>query len=152
MTISTNELSKLVTTVTGAVGKNEMSASEALVRLKRGMDNRFNFARSQPLWHWGNCANDLLAEIIPEKASVFVRPGDRSGPADAKLFEPENAGSFVIRAVMQGIELFANDVSLKTGASKILESCPDPVEKSATPFVDSKYQWDHTHAEPGEKS
>lgn len=152
MTISANELSKLVAIVTGAVGKNETSASEAVVRLKSSMDDSFNFATAQPLWHWGNCANDLLAEIIPEKASVFVRPGDRSGPADAELFESENAGSFVIRAVMQGIELFANDVRLKAGASKILESCPDPVEKSPTPFVDSKHQWDHTHVEPRENS
>jgi hypothetical protein len=148
MTISTNELVRLVTTVTESISNNETTAGEALARLRNGLEDRFVFLTAQPLWHWTNCANDLLAEIIPEKAGVFVRPGDRTGPEDAKLFESKEASSIVIRAVMRGIKLFACSEPLKEGAAKLLEFCPNPVGQSSTPFVDSKFQWDHTHLEP----
>ena len=151
MTISTHELVTLVTTVTESIGKNETTAGEALTRLRNGMEDRFDFLTAQPLWYWTNCANDLLAEIIPDKVGVFVRTGDRTGPEDAKLFESIKASSIVIRAVMRGIKLFANGEPLKNGAAKLLESCPNPVEQSSTPFVDSKFQWNHTHVEPREK-
>ena len=90
--------------------------------------------------------------MLPEKADVFSRSGDRSGPKDAQLLGSERASSIVIRAIMRGLKLFDPSESRRHGASCILVFCPNPIEESSTPFADAKSQWNHTHVEPGEEA
>jgi hypothetical protein len=139
------DLVRQFSTTTGSLGRNSIDADEAFRTLRQCIVTTFDLSHAQPVWHWGNIAADILAELIPKSATVFVVQGDRTGPNDTERFELEAAVAIIIRRVMLGIKFFETDDTRKIGASKMLEFCPNPIAPSQFPFADARGVWSHTH-------
>ena len=148
-TITTN-IATSVTTVTESLAHKDISAAEALSKLKAVMIDHVDFVSVSALWQLTNIANDVLAELLPKEAEVFVRQGDRTGPIGTERIGIDAGVLILVRLVMRGLELFDTNDARKQGACELLAHCPNPIGPSATPFADTRGQWDHTHIDSDE--
>lgn len=150
MTTIATEIAAEVTTVAESVGRNELAPMDALSKICLSLIERIDFSQTTAIWQLTNSANDVLAELLPEKKEVFVRPGDRSGPAGNEDIGEDYGSKIIARAIFRGLKLFDTNGLRKHGATELLDICPNPIAKSDTPFVDARGQWDHTHTKSGE--
>jgi hypothetical protein len=146
MNPKTTRIASEVNSLVEAVGLMAISPLEALSKLDALLKDSFDFRNLTALWQAGNVAAGVLAELLPERASIFCQ--SQSGPADSEKISEDLGAKMAIREIMCALELFDTNGTRKQGAIELLQNCPNPIPKSDMPFQDARGTWGHTHKKP----